>query len=937
LGRGAYEAMGGVAGALARHAEATLAAMSPGEQALARDAFRHLVTAEGTRAVMSRPELLQLLGRSHAEAVLERLIAARLLSASESAEGADQVEIAHEALLAAWPRLAGWVIEDREGARLRDRIRAAARQWEAGGRQRGLLWRADVLAEYRRWRTAHAAPLTESEEAFAAASLADERRGRWIRRLVTAGVILGLATGLVLLYLANQRTEKQHALAAAAGEQAQRRLIDLYREQGRDAVLAGDDLRGLAYLGQAFALGADDFDMRMLVARARPAVDMLVADLVGHTANVTSCIFSPDGGTVLSSSDDGTIRLWDAATGAPRRALATGPLAIVEMVPGSTDRIFALGRGGAFVLDAATGQRLVTLPRHRVPDVRHDLSRDGRFAVTAGRDGVALVSELASGSLIATLPHGGDVGAVAFSPDGERIATGSDDRTVKLWDRRGRLLWAAPTHPRWVQVVAFSPDGRHVLAGGGGGDPVVSIVDAASGRVAFELVGHTDFVASGRWSDDGSRIFTGALDGTARMWDARSGRLLRVFSGHERNVGITALADRGRRLITSGQDGTVRVWETASGVALSILAAHSVGMQAIKASPDGAAIVTCGTDGHVKLWRPRLEPMTGTLAADQGSVISARFDRVGRRVVTCSDDGAVRVWDAATGRALQELRFPPGNKCRAAFDGSGRHVAVTWYGSDVAIARPGDPAPPRSLSAGAGASVSDVAFGDGDLMASGARDGAVELWSASRGERLRSLARRPAPVTSLAFSPDGRRLAVASGREAAVFDAASGALLRVLDGHGDLVRSARFSADGRYLVTASRDEAARIFDVASGQLVHTLRARGIPLEHAAFSADGRAVATTGYDATVQVWSVDSERLVGALRGHDGNAVGWAEWTSSGWRLLSVGMDGRVRLWQFAPDARPANQIAAWIGCRVSLHLDDEGRVVTGPARPSCRP
>ncbi len=141
-------------GALAQHAETTLRRDDPvEEQRLVREVFRHAVTANGTRAVLPRADLDQLLGGGpHAGAVVETLVAARLLVTAESAAGGERIEVTHEALLEAWPRLVAWRREDAVGAHLRDQLRAAARQWEERGRSSGLLWRGDALTEYRLWR-----------------------------------------------------------------------------------------------------------------------------------------------------------------------------------------------------------------------------------------------------------------------------------------------------------------------------------------------------------------------------------------------------------------------------------------------------------------------------------------------------------------------------------------------------------------------------------------------------------------------------------------------------------------------------------------------------------------------------------------------------------------------------------------------------------------
>ncbi|HEU5055820.1 MAG TPA: protein kinase, partial [Kofleriaceae bacterium] len=200
--RKAYVSLGGIGGALARHADAAFAAMHGEEQRLVRELFRHAVTAEGTRAALSRAELIQILGGgAAASATVEKLIASRLLVASDSEVGGERIEIAHEALIAAWPRLLEWRRQDADGARLRDQLRAAARQWEERRRPNGLLWRGEALAEYGLWRARFPGRLTDGEEAFAAASLAEAARARRLRRGLIAITISALAGVVVALLL----------------------------------------------------------------------------------------------------------------------------------------------------------------------------------------------------------------------------------------------------------------------------------------------------------------------------------------------------------------------------------------------------------------------------------------------------------------------------------------------------------------------------------------------------------------------------------------------------------------------------------------------------------------------------------------------------------------------------------------------------------------
>src|SRR6185369_2719406 len=267
-------------------------------------AFRHLVTADGTRAVLTRHDLLQLTGGGHAaEAAIEKLVATRLLVTSEGVDGAELVEVVHEALLSAWPRLVTWRREDAEGARLRDQLRVAAKQWAERGRFRGLLWRDEALVELELWRARHRLPLTATEEAFVAASLSEAPRGRRLRYAAVALAFAALAGGLGVVRLQRIRAE-------ADAQRARIRLGEQYEEEARQTLLAGGATRALVYLQEAQQLGVDDAARRFLFAAAVEATAAQRRVLEGHTGGLRCAAWSRDGRRAVTGSDDGTARIW---------------------------------------------------------------------------------------------------------------------------------------------------------------------------------------------------------------------------------------------------------------------------------------------------------------------------------------------------------------------------------------------------------------------------------------------------------------------------------------------------------------------------------------------------------------------------------------------------------------------------------------------------
>ena len=269
LTRAAYEEIGGVAGALAQHAEATMDRIGPERQGVVREIFRNLVTAEGTRAVVEREELLSLFPeRKAAEEVLGQLVEERLLTTYE-VEGAEgepshhRVEVVHESLLKAWPRLVRWQAQDEEGAVLRDQLKQAAHLWEEKGRSPDMLWSGTAFREFELWRERYAGKLTALEEAYAQAMVERARRQRRLRRGAVAAAFLVLAGVSAAIAVSRHQAAKARDQARAEALRAEAsRLVTLGQLR-----LADDPTEALAYATASLEL-ADTHEARVFVMKA---------------------------------------------------------------------------------------------------------------------------------------------------------------------------------------------------------------------------------------------------------------------------------------------------------------------------------------------------------------------------------------------------------------------------------------------------------------------------------------------------------------------------------------------------------------------------------------------------------------------------------------------------------------------------------------------
>jgi WD40 repeat protein/tRNA A-37 threonylcarbamoyl transferase component Bud32 len=555
---------------------------------------------------------------------------------------------------------------------------------------------------------------------------------------------------------------------------------------------------------------------------------------------------------------------------------------------------------------------------------------------------------------------------------------------------RARQLATVNGHDRGVLAVAFSPDGTRIASAGA--DGVVTVRDRRALREALTLQGPAAEVRALAFSPDGRRLAGGSADGTVHVWDTAGGKEVAAWRGHA--AAITGLAfDRdGRRLASTGgrlSSGELKLWDPTDGKALAGRAWENL-FGAVAFNPDGKHLATAGHDGKVVVWDAATLGPVGAFKQQTERTVpwtSVVFSADGRWVAAGSPHGLVRVWEAATGLEYFSAYTPTqAGVCGVAFGGpDGRIVAAATADSTVqGWVRPsGKPAftlrghrravtgvacspDGRYLASGsldqtvklwdirqpgeertlrpANEGVTSIAFHpDGTRLASATRDRTLKVWDMAMGRAVVTLKGLPAAVNGLAFDPDGGRLASA-GEDGTVRvwefrESPAGREILCLRGHGGPVHAVAFSPDGRHLATAGDDWAIRVWDAATGELAWTLHGHDGPVHAVAFSPDGRHLATAGEDGTARVWEVPSGRAVFCFPGHGGPAHAVA-FSPDGRHLATAGRDGAIRVWD-AATGEPARTLhghagavrglAYGPGARLASAGDDKAVRVWDPA------
>ncbi len=879
-----YEAVGGFANALSRHADEAFAELDNNQQHIAEVLFRTLSERSSDQRDTRRPARLGEIAAVAGNHVTANAVAtvidvfrapdrSFLTPPAGAPLDADSIiDISHESLIRQWQRLRNWVDDEAASADIYRRLVETARLWQAD--QAGL-WSAPDLDLALAWKQRQQPTATWAERydggydlamQFLAASerqrddnlataqqaerqVEQQRRTRQMSIILGCGLLVALA--LALVAFREQRRAQLQKRIAISGQLVSQAKENLDSNPQLSLLLAVEAMR-TAPEAPSDSPGNRTRQLAPIEALRQALSLNGGSSLVGHTNAIRVLAVSPDGKWLASGSDDTTVRLWQF----------DDPTAEPIILNGHGEAVTALA-----------------------------ISPDSRWLATGGHDDQVRFLDLLDPTAepIVYQGHFDSITAITFGPDSRRFLTGSQDNTVHLYQLGAPqdqaepivLTGAADT----ITAVAISPDGRWLIAASD--DNTTRVWSAAQPEAApWLLEGHLGPVRTVAVSPNSRWLITGSFDNTARRWDLGGLRPGSeppdsiVLAGHQSSVSALAISPDGQCLVTGSRDNTARLWNlpnlTEDASAMAVFTGHRGAVSALAISPDNQWLITASWDQTARLWNLKgTEPAASStiLRGHDAPLFALAINPTGNRLATASDDGTVRLWP------LDDVNI-----------------------DDTSIGLRGF----RDT-------VSAVAYSpNGRWLATASEDNTARLWNLS----VANLSVQPiiltghqSSVNAAVISPDNRWLATASEDNTALLWNLEDALATgpiALRGHGNSIRALAVSPDSRWLATAGAGNVARLWDLQradpSTQPI-VLQGHQDSLTTIAISTDGTWLATGSQDHTVRTWDLESNPLgseLFTLSGHQGTITSLAIIPGSR-QLVTGSRDRTTRLWDLATE------------------------------------
>ena len=886
----AYQAMGGLQGAIGKRADEVLQSLDQASQETLGRVLRSLaklrrdsVQTEGGKSpfIASVVDVEQFTSGTSARRLVDAFADARLFVLDRDNDGIAQVRVTHEALFTHWAK-AGKILKDSiKDMVVRERLADSEAHWKAKDEAVSLLLQPGLPLEEAQDLLARLGDELDSDTIhyIKQSSIADQeqkqkeleaqrRKTRFFSiTAVVLGILLIVAMGAV--YFADKRKKELAATLARSDFNEAVRLVE--QDRPREA---------LAYLNRAIQF---DFNADSVAARLGASLLLSPKHLINIRTQLPCLIgdtqFSLDGRRMLAICN-GAVQAWDVISGKP----VSEPMELESHV--NSVQFSPNGRWVATISDKAaqvweivTGKPMSEPMEHEFQVRSVQFSPDEHWVITASWNGTIRVWEAATGKpILGPMGYAFQIGSIQFSPDGRWMVTVTD-KTVQVWEvATGKPVSEPMEHESHVRSVQFSPDGRWMMTVS---DKAVQAWEVTTGKSMSEPMKHKLERESVQLSPDGRWVVI-TSDKAAQVWEVATGKPVSEPMEHESHVSSVQFSPDGRWIVTSSNDRTARIWEATTG-ALKSLMVHENIVKSAQFSPNGRWVITTPSIGQgILVWeiamgKPVLLPME-----HRDHLESAQFSSDGRWVVTHLDNNTIQVWETITGKPVS----PP------------------MEDEDLLSSPQFSP--------------------DGRLVIANTSDRRVNIWEAATGKLLSSTigTGHKDAIASSHFSSDSRWLVTFSvDKTAQVWEVATGKPISPLLAHEGLISSAQFSPDGRWLITSSWDRMARVWETTTGALVSVMKHDENNVQSAQFSPDGRLVLTQASwpIKTIRIW----DATTGAVLMHE-SLVNLAQFSPDGQWVATASFDGAIRVWE-AATGKLASESMKYGSYAESLQFSPDGR------------